>query len=305
MLKEKEPFIAIILVNYNGLTDTVECIDSILQMTYRNYKIIVVDNKSTDDSVKNLREKQLSAEFELIECKKNLGFSAGNNVGIQYAIEMGVEYVLLLNNDTIVDRGFLKTLIKRTIELPHDSVTTGTIYYSANRKMIWYGGGGFNKKTGKVSHFGFKRLNFKLPEKTVEVTFISGCCMCIPISVIKRVGLLDEIYFLYEEDMDYCYRLQNEGVKLFYIPDAILYHKVSSSTTKMNHMSGTTQYYMVRNKFFFIKKYYTGFRKIKPYCYSFAMYCYYCIRYGMNIKYVAMGIHDFLNKKMMKTDRKL
>lgn len=305
MLNEREPFIAIILVNYNGSTDTVECIDSVLQMTYGNYKIIVVDNKSTDDSVKLLREKQLNAEFELIECENNLGFSAGNNIGIRRAIELGVEYVLLLNNDTVVDRGFLKTLINRTMELPQGSVTTGTIYYSVNRMMTWYAGGGFNKRTAKVSHFGFKSQNFCLPKKAVEVTFISGCCMCIPITVIEKVGLLDEIYFLYEEDMDYCYRLQKKGIKLFYVPDAYLYHKVSSSTTKLSQISGTTQYYMVRNKFFFIKRYYSGFRKIKPYCYSFAMYCYYCIRYGMNIKYVAMGIQDFLNGKMMKTDRKL
>jgi len=305
MSQGKEPFIGIIMVNYNGLTDTVECIDSIRQMSYKNFKIIVVDNKSTDDSVKRLREKKMEADFELIECESNLGFSAGNNAGIQYALDLGVEYLLLINNDTLTDTEFLKNLMDKTTQLPKNSVTTGTIYYSENRKMIWYGGGGFNKRTAKVSHFGFGSQMFRLPPDPIEVSFISGCCMCIPSAIIEKVGLLDENYFLYEEDVDYCYRLQNNGVKLFYIPDAVLYHKVSSSTGKTNQMSATTQYYMVRNKFFFINRYYSGIGRIKPYCYSIAMYCYYCIRYGMSFRYVVMGIRDFLCGKMKKTDRKL
>lgn len=305
MIEGKEPLVGIIIVNFNGITDTIECIDSIKEMSYENYRIIVVDNNSSDDSVEQLRKKQLETDFELIECEDNLGFSAGNNVGMRHAIHIGVEYVLLLNNDTITEVSFLKSLMEKTKELPENSVTTGTIYYANSKKVIWYSGGNFDYKTAKVSHYGFGSEAWTIPTDPVETTFISGCCVCIPVSVIKKVGYLDEVYFLYEEDVDYCYRMMQHDIKLFYIPDAVIYHKVSSSTSKERKMSGVTQYYMVRNKYFFIKKYYSGIRKIKPYCYVFAMYVYYCARYGMNIRYVAMGIQDFLSGKMKKTDRKI
>ena len=144
-----------------------------------------------------------------------------------------------------------------------------------------------------------------MQEKAVEVTFASGCCMCIPSAVVRNVGLLDESYFLYEEDVDYCFRLRQKEIKIYYVPKAIIYHKVSSSTSKTRKMSGTTQYYMIRNKYFFIKKYYKGCRKIIPYIHSFMMYTYYCLRYGMEVKYIVWGICDFLQGKMYKTNRKL
>lgn len=300
----EEALVGIILVNFNGSRDTIECIDSLKKMTYCNYRIIAVDNNSSDDSLEKLREKKKKTDFELLELKENRGFSAGNNAGIRLALEIGVEYILLLNNDTLAEQDFLKNLMEAVSHIPENSVTTGTIFYAGDREKIWYAGGSFNWKTAKVSHTGMGRP-FEAGNGLGEVTFISGCCMCIPAVVIQKIGFLDESYFLYEEDVDYCCRLMENGVRLYYIPSAVLYHKVSSSTSKVKKMSGTTQYYMVRNKYVFIKKHYKGRQRVIPYIHSFLMYAYYCIRYGMNMKYVILGMLDFFRKKMFKSERKL
>ena len=297
--------IGIILVNYNGSADTLDCIKSLNKMSYNDFQIIVVDNNSTDESLKLLSEKKEELKYELIALNENRGFSAGNNVGICKAIQIGVEYVLLLNNDTIVDPYFLERLMSNEL-VPFDvCVTTGTIYYTSNKNRIWYAAGQFYLNFAKVSQIGRNNKNGKLPQKPIKVSFASGCCMCIPISVIQSVGLLDESYFLYEEDVDYCYRLMRENISIYYVPDAVIYHKVSSSTTKTDKMSSVTQYYMVRNKYNFINRYYKGVRRIIPCIYSLLMYSYYCLRYGMNPKYVIWGIADSLNGKMFKTERKL
>ena len=301
----KEAFVGIVLVNYNGAADTIECIDSLIEMTYSNYKIIVVENGSSDHSLSSLRDKKKINDFELLELTENRGFSAGNNAGIQLALELGAEYILLLNNDTLVEPDFLKDLMMEVADIPEGSVRTSTILYADDKEKVWYAGGFYDLRTAKVSQAGMGTPWKPIQDQSVEVSFISGCCMCIPAPVIRDVGLLDESYFLYEEDTDYCQRLQQKGIKLYYVPKAVIYHKVSSSTSKTEKMSGTTQYYMVRNKYFFIKKYYKGSSKIIPYIHSFLMYCYYCIRYGLKIKYIAWGIHDFFYGKMYKTNRKL
>lgn len=300
-----EKQVAIILVNYNGALDTLECIESINRMSYKDFHIIVVDNSSTDDSLKILTQKKEEFAFELIDLPENLGFSAGNNSGIQKAIEIGVQYILLLNNDTIVDPDFLSNLMREAECNVDTSVVTGTIYYASNRNKLWYAAGEFNPHLAKVTQIDRKCKNGKLPEKSIDVTFASGCCLCVPVSIIKRIGLLDESYFMYEEDVDYCHRLIQNNFKIRYVPDAILYHKVSSSTTKTKKISAITQYYMVRNKFVFINRYYNGLNSIIPYLHSLLMYSYYCIRYGMKPRYVAWAIFDFLRGKSYISERKL
>ncbi|WP_333646093.1 glycosyltransferase family 2 protein [Lacrimispora sp.] len=301
----EEAFIGIVLVNYNGVKDTIECIDSLKKMTYSNYRIIVVDNNSSDNSLKILHEKKEEIDFELLELNENKGFSAGNNAGIRLAFELGVKYILLLNNDTLVEPDFLKKLMVAEKNILVNSVMTSTILYADNKEKIWYAGGSYDLKTSKVSQWGMGKQWFPMRDKWVEVTFISGCCMCIPVSIIPNIGFLDEDYFLYEEDTDYCIRIRQKGIKLYYVPNAVIYHKVSSSTSKAEKMSGTTQYYMVRNKYFLIKKYYKGRYRIIPYIHSFMMYSYYCLRYGMEMKYIMWGIYDFWRGKMHKTNRKL
>ncbi len=301
----EEALIGIVLVNYNSAEDTIECIESLKKMTYSNYRIIVADNSSSDYSLEALYKKKNETDFELLELDENRGFSAGNNAGIRLALELGAEYVLLLNNDTLVEPDFLKRLMEAGMDIPADSVMTCTILYADDKEKIWYAGGSYNLRTAKVSQLGMGKGWQPVQDKLVEVTFASGCCMCIPASVIRDVGFLDESYFLYEEDTDYCYRLWKKMIKIYYVPKAIIYHKVSSSTSKTKKISGITQYYMIRNKYFFINKYYKDCWKIIPYIHTFMMYSYYCLRYGAKVKYIVWGICDFWQGKMYKTNRKL
>lgn len=305
VVKDMEKRVSIILVNYNGALDTLECIESINRMSYKNFQIIVVDNNSTDNSIKILSQKKEELGFELDCLSDNKGFSAGNNFGILKAIKDGAQYILLLNNDTIVDCNFLSNLMREAVNNSNASVVTGTIYYASDRNKLWYAAGKFHPYLAKVTQVDKRCKEGILPEQSTNVTFASGCCLCIPVSVIKRVGLLDESYFMYEEDVDYCYRLILNRINIIFVPDAIIYHKVSSSTTKTEKISPITQYYMVRNKFIFIKRYYNSFKGIVPYLHTLLMYSYYCIRYGMNTRYVVWGIIDFLRGKSHISERKL
>lgn len=242
------PKVSIILVNYNGAADTLECIGSLTKVRYENREVIVVDNASTDGSVTALKA---ASGIVLLEAPENLGFSGGNNMGIRYALDHGADYVLLLNNDTLVTEGFLEPLVAAAGDLGPKSVLTSKILYAGQRDTLWYAGGEFNRKLCRVSH---TRINEKdsLQEKRREVTFISGCCMLLHRSVIESLGELDEKFFLYCEDLEYCCRLRQGGCTLWYEPESVIFHKVSASTGRSSTLS---VYYTVRNKGYIIDEY--------------------------------------------------
>lgn len=237
------PSVFIVIVNYNGYKDTIECINSLKKIDYENYKIVVVDNNSNDDSVLKMKEK--FKETKIIESSINLGFSGGNNLGIRYAIENKADYVLLLNNDTEVDKNFLKNIIERVKYEKNIGISTGKIKYFDNKNIIWYAGGKFNKYKGNSYHIGLDELDINQYNDEKKVTFISGCFMLIPIHIFKEVGLLSEEYFLYHEDTDYCCKVMKAGYELFYYGDSVIYHKVSSSTGKNSDLY---YYYYTRNR---------------------------------------------------------
>lgn len=236
------PKVSIVLVNYNGARDTLECIDSLSNITYPNYQIIVVDNASSDDSVSIMSQGGFP-NMTLLEAGDNLGFSGGNNVGIRYALEKGTDYILLLNNDTIVTEDFLDKLVDSAKILENQAVITSKILYAGEPDTIWYAGGEFNEKTGRVSHTHIGQKNDR-QEQLREVTFISGCCMLFSVDTFSRIGELEESFFLYCEDLEYCCRAREKGVRLYYEPRSVIYHKVSASTGKASTLS---VYYTVRN----------------------------------------------------------
>lgn len=146
-----EPYVGIVLVNYRGAEDTIECIDSLNEMEYQNFFIVVVDNHSEDGSLERLYEKKQERDFAVIERKGNRGFAAGNNAGIRYALKKGAEYVLLLNNDTLVDRACLTHLVRVHKEEKNCGISIGKICYASERNKLWYAGGELDLKKGKVS----------------------------------------------------------------------------------------------------------------------------------------------------------
>lgn len=245
--------IGIILVNYNGYEDTVECLKSLEAVTYVNKKIYVVDNASTVEP-EEAQIEYIKAQSVYILSKENLGFSGGNNLGIAKAIEDGCGFVLLLNNDTTVEKDFLEPLMEAAYRNQDLGCVIGRIMFYYEPEIVWYAGGVYDVKTAQVCHSGWGK-NYSevgLTDQSRDVTFATGCMMMIPLEVIQKVGMLSEEYFLYAEDTDYCCRILRAGLRIFYCRDSVIYHKISRST---GELSSNTQYYMLRNNLMIIREY--------------------------------------------------
>ena len=237
--------VGIVLLNYGNYDLTLECINSIKMSTYENYEIIVVDNNSPDHSGKRLA--QLKG-IRFIQMEENLGFAAGNNRGIKIAISDGCEYVMLLNNDTVIDCKMIEMLLSKA---DSNTVVVPKMYYfdvEGKKDILWYAGGLLKFKSSDGIHIGSKQQDSEKFSIEKEVTFATGCCMMLHKKVIEQVGFLREEYFMYCEDTDYSIRLNKSDIKIRYIPDAKLWHKVSSSSG--GEMSKFIVYYVVRNKIY-------------------------------------------------------
>ena len=240
----------VVLVNYNGALDTIDCIKSLNAQTIIPY-VAVVDNSSTDNSCDLLRnEYSESDNVFLIRAKSNNGFSAGNNIGIEFAKSKGAEYILLLNNDTIASPNLIEEF------LIHSDINTAIsprINYYSKKDILWYGGGHIDRRTARATHIAQDTIdcydvNLSTPKET---GFLTGCCIWIPVALLNKVGLLDEDYFMYSEDVDYSIRLKENGAKLMYLPSALIYHKVGSSA---GVGSIITEYYGNRNRILLLRK---------------------------------------------------
>lgn len=273
--------VAIIIVNYNGLSDTLECIESVNNSTI-SVDIIVVDNASCGDEIKKIGEKHKNVK--IIASSKNLGFAGGNNIAIVYALLNNYEYIVLLNNDTIIDSHMVELLVGNT-DKNHVAVPVMRYYY--DKEMIWYGGGKVNKITGNVTHYlKNKKVKNIAP---MECTFASGCCISIHRSIFEKIGLLDDRYFMYCEDTDFCIRLGINKINIRLIPDAILWHKVSKSTG--GETSALSTYFLTRNRILCIKKYSNYFYKT-------------ALIYTVATRYIRMLQFKMKNKKEWKAFRK-
>lgn len=297
--------VAIVLVNYNDANDTIDCVQSLLQLQYKDYRIIVVDNKSTDESLQKLKELDAKGTIKLLQADENNGFSAGSNIGIQFALDsLQADFIWLLNNDTVVTQNSLTQLMKGFEGNCNIGVTTAKTYYWSNKSMIWYAGGAINSKTSRTEHWHYDEIDQDTlgSEKNVPVTFVSGCCMLIKKNVIEKIGYLDEDYFLYEEDCDYCLRITAAGYTLVYCPDAVIYHKVSASTGKA---SGIVQFYSVRNKMWLIKKNFTGRNKLTAICYANLQMWFRCMKHEIEWKYYRKGIKAFIYNEVGRSNSHL
>jgi len=248
--------IAIVLVNYNGYADTFRAITSLSESS-ANVDIIIVDNASSNDDFSRFI-KDFPKIIVLLN-HENLGFAGGNNIGVKYALEHMYNYIILLNNDTIVDRNMIEILANAADE---NTVTAPLMMLYDEPNIVWYGGGDINRKTGNAQHRYMGNVK-PIKLQTVECSFISGCCMCIHHSVFKQIGLLDESYFLYCEDTEFCLRLNQSDIKMLFVPDAVLWHKVSSSTG--GDSSYLSIYYMTRNRLKYIKNYPKEFSRFAYY----------------------------------------
>lgn len=245
-----QPCVIIILVNWNSYEDTLECLHSLSGLSYSNIKIIVVDNASSGNDTE-LLEKEFGEKIILIKNQSNTGFAGGNNAGILRGLDEGADYIFLLNNDTTVEPDFLDKLVAQAESDKKSGILTPLInYYSAPSK-VWCAGGSIVPLKGSGFPEGENQEQTNFKDKRY-VTFASGCGLLIRREVLEKVGLLDESYFLYLEDTDYCMRTVKAGYKILFVPESRIYHKVNRTTAKQ--IATLPLYYTTRNRLLFSRK---------------------------------------------------
>jgi hypothetical protein len=247
--------LAVILINWNGHADTIECIESIQASSLKDLSVFVIDNYSSDNSVKlltkwakennswgkwsisNLKDFKTIANFSnntvyLVKSGENLGFAGGNNA-IWATLYKDFEYVLILNNDTVVDKNALLTMVK-TMDEHHDiAALSCDIRYYQNPNQLWRAGGKF-AWYGDRKYYQQQKIDAwkKSGDNLIETEFITGCAMVVRKSTVENIGLYTERFFFGEEDFNYCQRLKRAGLRVSTILSATIYHKVSGSIKK-------------------------------------------------------------------------
>ena len=243
--------VAIIVVNWKKYDITSSCIESILNSTNSNFKIILVDNESDNKKVKNFKYKN---EIEIIQNKKNEGFSKANNIGIDYALKNNFDYTILINNDTIVERNLIEVLLK-TAQAKNFSVVQPLILkYSG--KEIWNAGGRINYFFGNF--ITRKKVGNSLNSSHELTEWLTGCCCLFKTKIFKEIGKLDESFFAYYEDVDFSLRLKKHGYKIGFTSKTHVYHYESFSSISNNYKGGKLSPYIhylnIRNHILILKK---------------------------------------------------
>lgn len=249
------PAVSIIVLNYNGREDTLACLRSLEHLTYPNVEVIVVDNASSDASVEAIRAAY--PNMTLIETGANLGFTGGNNVGIRYALERGADYILLLNNDTVVAPDFISILVETMENDPGLGVTGPMIYYYSAPETIWSAGGAIDWTRGTTSMIGLNeedKSQYGLSPRAVD--FVTGCALLARRAVWEQAGLLDDRFFMYYEEAEWCVRASRAGYSIRLVPAAMIWHKISIDDRAA---SPRTYYYMTRNRLLFLSRTRAGY----------------------------------------------
>ncbi len=227
-LKMKSPKVSIIILNWNGLEDTVECIESLNKITYPNYEVIVVDNASSGNDVEVLRQR-FGDYIYIIENGRNYGFAEGNNIGMRYVLERGPDYVLLLNNDTTVAPDFLDKLMEVVQGNVRIGIAGPKSYHYDEPERLGCAGGFINYWTGSIRHMGAGQIDRGQLEQIINVDYITGTCMLISREVLVSVGLLDNrVFFSGGSDVDICIRASRRGFRALFAAKSKIWHKGES-----------------------------------------------------------------------------
>lgn len=252
------PQIAIVIINWNGKKDTLNCLASLNKLVTSGFtkSVIVVDNGSSDGVVEEIRKN--FPDVHIIETKENLGFTGGNNFGMSYALQSGHNYIWLLNNDTIVDAHALISLIK-VFDDPRVGIAGSKIYFAPGREyhkdqyktserghILWYAGGIIDWDNIYARHRGVDEVDRGQYDKTEETAFVTGCSMMIKKEVMQKVGMFDNRYYLYLEDVDLCLRAKRNHYKTVYVPSSKIWHVNAGSSGGPG--SKLHQYYLTRNR---------------------------------------------------------
>lgn len=243
-----------VIVNWNLKDDTLNCVDSLFAAGAQAGQVIVVDNGSSDGSVTALQER-FGLSLQLIQSSQNLGFAGGSNLGIQHALDLGANWILLLNNDTYVAPTFLTEMENAVDRNEGLNIIGPVILYHDFPERIWYFGDRLipgllatnSLYRGHIYHGQFPSL--------VSVDFINGCGMLVKSDVFKHIGLFDTMYFMYGEEVDLCWRARAAGFRLAVATQAKMWHKVSASS---NRDQPASRYLRIRNQIRFYRTYSRG-----------------------------------------------
>lgn len=258
--------IFVLILNWNGKEDTLACLESLKASEGEVGRMVVVDNGSTDGSVEAIKRR--FPQVTLIENQRNLGFCAGNNVGMRIFLqEERYPYLLLLNNDTLVAPSALKVLAAAFSEEGVGAVVP-KIYY-ADSQRLWYAGGGIDWKQGSATHYGHGRKDEQHFDRRREVSFATACAVLLKREVLEKVGLFDERYFIYGEDVDLSIRLAKAGYRILYLPEAVVWHKVGVSVIAQEGVQ-FIWYQMTRNRLLTMSKH-ARWREWLPFLFYFPL----------------------------------
>lgn len=221
--------ISVIVVNYNGSQDTAECVTS-LMASIIPLSIIVVDNTPDDSELEKVLAK--FSNIKLLRASENIGFGRGNNLGITWALNnTDCEFIFILNNDATIEPDTIQKLKKAMDTHSECDLVTPKIVVKGNSDILWYGGGSISWIRGGGFTPGMNGSSHtQLAECARFVTFASGCALLVRRNVFNDIGYFDDRFFMYEEDVNLCMRLQNSGIKIWYEPSSLVSHVRQGST---------------------------------------------------------------------------
>jgi GT2 family glycosyltransferase len=213
------PLVLVVVLNWNQPDDTIACVDSVRRSLYSNFRVLVVDNASRDDSVARIAE--AFPDITVLNNERNLGYAGGNNVGICHALQEGAGYVLLLNDDARVEPDTLSHLISVATD-PSVAAVGCKVRVLEDPRRLWAAGQGFSR----AAEWPIDDGRFDVPS---EIDFAVGCCILLRADVLREIGLLDVGFFAYYEELEWCFRARDAGYRILYVPEAIAYHRTAHS----------------------------------------------------------------------------
>lgn len=243
------PRVLIIVLCYNGVELTLACLESLGRISYPDADVLVVDNASSDGTPARVRAAFPRAQ--VLETGVNGGFAAGNNVGLRIALERGYDYALLLNNDTEVAPDFLDHLVAAAEADPQIGIAGPLICYYERPELIWSAGGVIDWRGGTSAMRGIGERDRGQYAAPAPVDFVTGCALLCRRAALERAGLLDERFFMYYEETEWCVRVARAGLRIVHVPAARLLHKIPLSDRSDRPY---VAYYMTRNRLLFLRQ---------------------------------------------------
>ena len=285
--------LAIIIVNWKQYELTIKCLSSVYKSKFKDFEIVLVDNESNTEKLKNLLKN--FKKIKVFKNDTNLGFGAANNIAINYAIQNNFEYLMLLNNDTEVDENFIHPLINKINNDNLIGAVQPLIMNYNNKNSIWSAGGYVSK------FFGYTSIN-KNSNGNLKLDWITGCCMLLKTDLIKKVGLIDENFFAYYEDVDWSFRINDLGYSLKLVNTSLVYHygsKSSESSSFEGNLSPKVHYLNFKNHLYLLRKHNQKFNLLGLILYQFIKLFFYSIyfilRFRFNkLKIIYKGLNDGL-----------